>query len=473
MKGKHARARHAPGTPRTRRNAIAGLAVTGSTLLLFAVLSPSSPAYGAEAPVGLGTVAAYSVLGGQAVTNTGPSTLSGDLGVSPGTAITGFPPGTAAGSIHAADAPAAQAQSDLVIAYNDAAGRAPTAAVAGDLVGQTLTAGVYKSTGPIGLSGTVTLDAQGDQDAVFIFQVASTLITASASDVAMINGAQACHVFWQIGSSATLGTNSDFTGTIMALTSISVTTGTTVKGRALARNGQVSLDDNVFTMPECETGPPTSDTSDSTSPTTSDTSTSDTPTSDTTTSDTTTSETPPSETPTSPGTSTTDTSTSDTSTSTTPPDTSTSDTPTGTSTTGTSTSITSTTRSTTTRPTTRTATSTTRPTTRPTQTSSRTTGPASSTTTSGTETTESSTSSSSSTESSSTESGTTESSTGPLTTDIGTGTGTGTGSGSGGPANLASTGASPALGATIGLGALLLVVGGAMLVLARTRRRQR
>jgi hypothetical protein len=157
------------------------------------------------------------------------------------------------GATHAGDAQAAQAQSDLVIAYDDAAGRAPTASVAGDLVGQTLTTGVYNSTGPLALSGTLTLDGQGDPNAVFIFQIASTLITASASNVNLINGAQACNVFWQVGSSATLGTTSSFKGTIMALTSISVTTGTVVEGRALARNGQVSLDNNTFTAPGCDT----------------------------------------------------------------------------------------------------------------------------------------------------------------------------------------------------------------------------
>ncbi|WP_197523143.1 ice-binding family protein [Actinokineospora pegani] len=227
----------------------------------------TSRAMAAEAPVGLGTAESYSVLGGQTVTNTGPSTLSGDLGVSPGTAITGFPPGLAAGSTHAGDAVALQAQADLVVAYDDAAGRAPTADVAGDLVGQTLTGGVYKSTGPLALGGTLTLDAQGDPNTVWIFQIASTLITATASSVALINGAQACRVYWQVGSSATLGTTSTFRGTIMALTSITVTTGTTVEGRALARNGQVSLDDNTFTTPGCATGPPTSTTSPTPPPT--------------------------------------------------------------------------------------------------------------------------------------------------------------------------------------------------------------
>ncbi len=232
---------------------LAGVAIvaTGVSLLPAA-------AGAAEAPVGLGTSASYSVLGGQTVTNSGPSILSGDLGVSPGTAITGFPPGLAGGSTHAGDTAAAQAQSDVVIAYDDTASRAPTANVAGDLVGQTLTAGVYKSTGPIAVSGTLTLDGQGNPNSVFIFQVASTLITASASHISTINGAQACHIYWQVASSAILGTASEFQGTVLALTSISVTNGTTVKGRALARNGQVSLENNVFTAPTCDSTLPTS-----------------------------------------------------------------------------------------------------------------------------------------------------------------------------------------------------------------------
>jgi hypothetical protein len=238
-------------TVRAKRLTPALILVSGAVgLSVLSLLGPSA-ASAAEAPVGLGTVASYSVLGGQAVTNTGPSLLGADLGVSPGTAITGFPPGLALGAIHAADAAAAQAQSDLVLAYNDTASRAPTSSIAGDLVGQTLTAGVFNSSGPIAVSGTLTLDGQGDPNSLFVFQVASTLITATASHISVINGAQACHVYWQVASSATLGTASTFEGTIMALTSITVTTGTLVHGRALARNGQVSLDDNTFTAPDC------------------------------------------------------------------------------------------------------------------------------------------------------------------------------------------------------------------------------
>lgn len=230
-----------------------------SASIILGVLSVSAmpAAFAAEPKVGLGTTESYSVLGGQTVTNTGTSILSSDLGVSPGTAITGFPPGIVLGTVHAADAVASQAQSDLVIAYDDAAGRAPTASVAGDLVGQTLPGGVYKSTGPLAVSGTLTLDAQNDPNTVFVFQVASTLTTASASNVSLVNGAQACNVYWQVGSSATLGTASTFKGSILALTSITATTDATVEGRALARNGAVTLDNNVFTAPGCLTSIPT------------------------------------------------------------------------------------------------------------------------------------------------------------------------------------------------------------------------
>lgn len=257
MTGNRVRSRPFHGPNPQRWIASVGLAALTGALLVVAVTSAQPAAYAAEAPVGLGTARTYSVLGGQTVTNIGPSTLSGDLGVSPGTTTPGFSPGTVGGATHAGDAHAAKAQSDLKIAYDDAARRAPTASVAGDLVGRTLTTGAYKSTGPLAVSGTLTLDAQDDPNAVFIFQVASTLITASASDVQLINGAQACRVFWQVGSSATLGTTSSFKGTIMALTSITVTTGAVIEGRALARNGQVSLDDDTFTTPGCATTPAT------------------------------------------------------------------------------------------------------------------------------------------------------------------------------------------------------------------------
>jgi hypothetical protein len=228
--------------------------VLGAAIAFTLLIIPATVG-AAGAGVGLGTAADYAVLSGQATTNTGPSVISGDLGVSPGTAVTGFPPGTVNGVIHAGDANAAQAQSDVVTAYNDAAGRSPTAIVSGNLGGLTLTPGVYNASSSIGLTGALTLDAQGDPAAVWVFQVGSTLTTASASDVLLTNGAQACNVYWQVGSSATIGTSSSVVGTIHALTSITVTTGTTIDGRALARNGQVSLDTNVITRATCATSP--------------------------------------------------------------------------------------------------------------------------------------------------------------------------------------------------------------------------
>ena len=228
--------------------------------MIAVTVTDGSPAGAAQAPVGLGTAASFAVLAGTTVTNTGPSVISGDVGVSPGTAITGFPPGIVVdGSLHAADAVAAGAQADTTIAYNDAAGRTPVTTVTADLGGRTLVSGVY-SGGALGLTGTVTLNAQGDPNAVFIFQAASTLITSSASVVALEGEASACNVFWQVGSSATLGTGSVFVGTVLALTSISATTGTTVAGRLLARNGAVTLDTNTITAPICSTPPTTTTT---------------------------------------------------------------------------------------------------------------------------------------------------------------------------------------------------------------------
>jgi hypothetical protein len=177
--------------------------------------------------------------------------LNGDLGVSPGTAISGFPPGTVNGATHSADAVADQAESDLTAAYNDAAGRTPAASIPGDIGGLTLTPGVYKSGSSVLLTGDVTLDAQGDPSAVFIFQIGSTLTTASGSRVRLVNGGSPCNVYWQVGSSATIGTTTTFNGNVLALTSITAKTGATFDGRLLARNGAVTLDTNTVTVGAC------------------------------------------------------------------------------------------------------------------------------------------------------------------------------------------------------------------------------
>ena len=205
--------------------------------------------------VPLGTSANYSVLGASTVTNTGNSVLNLSLGLWAGTSITGFPPGivNAPGTIDTTNAAAQQAQSDLTLAYVNAANRPIDATEPADLVNLHLSPGVYSgpSKGALLLSGPLVLDGGGNLDAVFIFQTDSTLTTASSSTVTLINGAQECNVFWQVGSSATLGTGSSFVGNILALTSITVTTGVTVHGRALARNAAVTLDTDVFTVPTC------------------------------------------------------------------------------------------------------------------------------------------------------------------------------------------------------------------------------
>lgn len=199
----------------------------------------------------LGTADGFAVLAGSAVTNTGPTVLTGNLGVWPGTAITGFPPGIVVnGSIHAGDAVAMQAQSDLVNAYNVIAGEAPDLNLTGqDLGGLTLLPGVYKFDSSAFLTGTLTLDALGDPNARFDFQIGSTLITATNSIINVINSADACNIYWQVGSSATLGTGTQFGGHLMALQSITMNTGSSIfAGNALAINGAVTLDSNQVTV---------------------------------------------------------------------------------------------------------------------------------------------------------------------------------------------------------------------------------
>lgn len=201
----------------------------------------------AQAPVALGSAATFGVLGATTVTSTGDTIIFGDLGVSTGTTVTGSP--GVIGTLHLGDPIAAQAQADLTVAYNDAAGRtvAPVS-VAGNLGGQTLAPGLYKSTSSLEISsGDLTL--AGDANAVWIFQMVSTLVTTTGRQVILSGGAQPANIFWQVGSSATIGVSSVFKGTIMADQSITMNTGATLEGRALARVGQVALDANTITVP--------------------------------------------------------------------------------------------------------------------------------------------------------------------------------------------------------------------------------
>ena len=197
----------------------------------------------------LGSAQNFAVLGGSAVTNTGPTVINGDLGVWPNNAVTGFPPGLlVGGAMHMGDAVAQQAQSDLTTAYNGLASMSLTQDLTGmDLGGMTLTPGVYFFSSSAFLTGALTLDAMGDPDAVFVFQMGSTLITASDSSVLTINGADGCNAYWQVGSSATLGTDTAFQGNIIALASITLDTHATIlDGRALAINGAVTMDSNII-----------------------------------------------------------------------------------------------------------------------------------------------------------------------------------------------------------------------------------
>jgi hypothetical protein len=235
-----------------------------------------SPPCGSPAAVNLGGACGYGVLAGQTVTNTGPTHIvNGDLGLSPLSSVTGFAdppantyvgtgthtagPGLVSGIIHITDTPpspndAATAQTALTTAYNDLAGRtmpAPTT-VAGDLNGLTLFPGLYKSTSTLAISGTVTLDGQGNANSVWIFQIAAGLTTLSGSNVRLAGSASPHNIFWQVGSSATLGTTSTFNGSILSLASITLATGATLNGRALARTaGAVTLDSNMVTVPAC------------------------------------------------------------------------------------------------------------------------------------------------------------------------------------------------------------------------------
>jgi hypothetical protein len=228
-----------------------GLGALALALLLFAVGSATNA--GAQTAPGLGVASSYAVLGGQTVTNTGPTTIGGDLGVSPGTAVTGFPPGiVTGGAIHSADANALQAQGAVTTAYNALAAEPCTADLTGqDLGGMTLTEGVYCFSSSAQLTGQLTLNAQGNASAVFVFKMVSTLTTASNSSVQVTNGGVDCNVFWQVGSSATIGTTTQFTGNILALTSIALQNGASVSGRALARNGAVTMDTNHVGFSGC------------------------------------------------------------------------------------------------------------------------------------------------------------------------------------------------------------------------------
>jgi hypothetical protein len=241
-----------------RQRALRG-GLGAALLTVFATLALAGPA-SAAAPVPLGSASTYGVLSGTPdASNTGPTVINGDLGVWPAASCIGFQapcigggPGVVNGAIHLADGAAMQAQSDLTTAYNNAAGQ-PFKTIGPQLAGATLTPGVYNSASgfDIAVGGTLTLDAQGNSGALFIFQAGSTVVANSGSQVRLINGAQSCNIFWQVGSSATIGTGTRFVGNVLALTSIAAQTGAVIDGRLLARNGETTMETNTITRPAC------------------------------------------------------------------------------------------------------------------------------------------------------------------------------------------------------------------------------
>jgi hypothetical protein len=236
----------------TRWAAVVGIAALTSTLLLGALLSVPSRAYAVSpTSVALGTAGTYTALGWTSVVNSlGPTVLSGDLGVSPESTLTGFGSGlaTVGGATHVNDAAAVQAQVDMLIAYNDAKSRTATAQFGGDQIGKTFTPGVYHTAAAFELTGILTLDGQGDPNAVFIFQVDAALNTAAASSVHLTNGAQPSRVFWQVLGAAGTGASSTFVGTILAVGAITVGNLAVLEGAALSR-GVVTLSANTITTP--------------------------------------------------------------------------------------------------------------------------------------------------------------------------------------------------------------------------------
>ncbi|NUU16579.1 DUF3494 domain-containing protein [Cellulomonas humilata] len=234
--------------PRTRTFTVLAAVVVAAALAT--VPSAAQAALGTPVPLGAGST--FVVLAGAGVTNTGATTLGGDIGTFPTTSITG--PGTitqASGVNHGGDAVTQQAKTDLVTAYDAASSQSPDPLGGVELAGLTLEPGVYDTGGVIELNGNLTLDGNGDPNAVFVFQSLSELLAGAASSVTFIDGATACNVYWRVPSSATILAGSRFAGTILAMTSITFEAGATLDGRALARTGTVTMITNTITLPAC------------------------------------------------------------------------------------------------------------------------------------------------------------------------------------------------------------------------------
>lgn len=235
---------------RLTRNAFLATTAMGTAAMLL--VWGAGAAWAVVQPIPLGTAQSFVVLAGKAVTATGANTLKGDLGIYPGTSLTGAETITITGTEYVTDGVAQQAQADLTTAYLNAEGQGPALTLTpADLGGRTLTAGVYTVDANIELTGVLELNAEGNPDALFVIQATSGLTVNSGASVSLINGAKWCNVFWQVDSSASIGSGASFAGSILALTSITLFDGATVEGRALARNGNVTMINNTFTAPAC------------------------------------------------------------------------------------------------------------------------------------------------------------------------------------------------------------------------------
>ena len=243
-------------TNRLRGRSSARHGAAGTAILLavsVGLLATAGTAQAAATPVPMGTAEPFAVLSGLGITNTGPTTLNGDVGTFPNTAMSGSASVTFNGTDHAGDGVTQQAKLDLVTAYDAAAAQTPVITISADLAGQTLTPGVYFKGDGLAINGPVplTLDAGWNANAVFVFTSGSSLVTQPNTRVNLINGATACNVFWQVTSDTTLGVNSTFRGTILTLTDSTMNTGATLEGRLLTRNGEVRLDSNTILRPNC------------------------------------------------------------------------------------------------------------------------------------------------------------------------------------------------------------------------------
>jgi hypothetical protein len=239
-----------PTMTATATHTAAATATKTATALMTATATATTTPLAVQAPVNLGSAASFVVLAATTITNINPTTICGDLGLSPGSSVTGAPVMTCGGIMHITDPAAAQAELDATTAFNFMAGLPGGTLIAGNLGGLTLSPGLYKSTSTLAISsGNLTLDAKGKPNAVFIFQIASSLTTAPGIQVILAGGAQAANIFWQVGSLCSLNTTTSFKGTIIAGTQITMNTGAVLVGRAFALTAQVTMLSNTITKP--------------------------------------------------------------------------------------------------------------------------------------------------------------------------------------------------------------------------------